>query len=271
MYRLHVESLIGIRKADAVDASDIEKVVGTLEEADKLHTARKVFAVLNKMFNWATSRASARQPGSGPLLLTPNPCKDVRVSDIPPSNKRMLTQEEIRKIWNHLGNKKCVDRILKLLFLTGCRLSEIAELHSKELDWSAGSIVLQPRRTRNRRLHVVPITPRMKQIIGPNTNGFLFPAPSKKGHTRASSVWNALSKYCKVLDVQHTCPHDLRDNFISHTARIKISRELRDRLTNHADPSVDGRNYNAYEYYQEKVDALLEWDAEMTRILNEGD
>ena len=70
LFNLHVRDMIGNRKADHVNAADIEKVVGTLERDGKLHTARKTRAVLNKMFNWATSRSSSRQPGSGPLIDT---------------------------------------------------------------------------------------------------------------------------------------------------------------------------------------------------------
>ena len=270
LYRLHVEDLIGTTMADAVSANDIEEALGRLEQAGKLHTMRKTHAVLNKIFNWATSRASAQQPGSGPLLLSQNPCKDVELPSMPQSNKRMLSQVEIRKIWNHAKQDICVDRIIKLLILTGCRISEITELHTDEIDWGAGDIVLQPDRTKNNRLHVVPLTTRMKHIIGPNINGYLFPARSELGHTTTSGVRIALSKYCKKLAIPHISPNDFRDTFISHTARIGIIREHRDRLTNHADPSVDGKNYNAYEYYQEKVDGLLKWDAEITRILNEG-
>lgn len=267
LFELHVKGLIGNRKADQIIATDIEKVVGTLERVGKLHTARKTRAVLNKLFNWATSRSSALQPGGGPLLNVINPCTDVKPEKPVPSEKRALRHHELKAIWNHLDDDKCVDRIIKILILTGSRVSEIAELHSDEIDWVDQRIILQPDRTRNKRLHVIPLTQRMQNIIGSNNNDFIFPARSKSGHTTSSGVRVTLTKYCKKLGIEHASPHDFRDTFISRTAEIGIGRALRDRLTNHADYSVDGRHYNAYEYYDEKLEALLLWDKALQKIV----
>jgi integrase len=268
LYKLHVRQFIGKRSAENIGPDDIEVVLAPLEQAGKLHTARKTLAVLKKMFNWAASRASARQPGSGPLLSVLNPCIDVELQKPPNSEKRNLKQEEIKIIWNHLGDKKGVDRILKLLILTGCRVSEICEMHSEEIDWIAGDLILQPERTKSNRLHIVPLTPRMKEIIGQKKSGYVFPARSKLGHTTDSGVRIALGKYCKQLKIDHLSPNDFRDNFISHMARIGVIEEYRDRLTNHANSSVDGKHYNAHDYYDEKVDALSKWDEEIERIVN---
>jgi integrase len=267
IFELHVRGLIGSRKANLIVAADIEKVVGTLERDGKLHTARKTRAVLNKMFNWATSRSSALQPGGNPLLDIKNPCVDVKPEKPEPSDKRALRHHELKTIWNHLGDKKCIDRIIKILILTGSRISEITELHSDEIDWVDQRIILQPDRTRNKRLHVLPLTPRLLGIIGSKTTGFIFPARSKSGHTTSSGTRVTFTKYCKQLGIEHASPHDFRDTFISRTAEIGIGRALRDRLTNHADLSVDGRHYNAYEYYDEKLEALLKWDKALQEIV----
>lgn len=267
LFDLHVRSLIGAKNADAVDQNDIELVIGTLEQANKLHTARKTFAVLNKMFNWGISRTSALQPGSGPLLTSLNPCKGVVVAKPPPSSKRSLTQAEIVSIWNHLNDKSCIDRVIKMLLLTGCRVAEITELHSDEIDWDAVHITLQPDRTRNRRLHIIPLTDRMKGIIGSKKTGYIFPAKSEQGCTTTSGVRIALNRYCTELKIDHISPHDFRDTFISHMARIGVILEIRNRVTNHADSSVDGVNYNAYDYYQEKLNALRKWDRELAKII----
>lgn len=267
IYDLHVRPLIGAKNADAVDENDIELVIGTLEQQNKLHTARKTFAVLNKMFNWSTGRTSALHPGSGPLLTTLNPCKGVEVAKPPPSSKRSLTQAEIRSIWNHLSDDSCIDKVIKMLLLTGCRVAEMTELHSDEIDWAAGNITLQPHRTRNRRLHIIPLTDRMKGIIGPEKTGFIFPAKSKQGCTTTSGVRIALTRYCTELGIGHLSPHDFRDTFISHMARIGVILEIRNRVTNHADSSVDGVNYNEYDYHKEKLNALRKWDRELAKIV----
>ena len=60
--------------------------------------------------------------------------------------------------------------------------------------------------------------------------------------------------------------HTLRKTFITQMARLGIGREIRDRLTNHVDPSVDARHYNAYDYLSEKRAALQLWDTELREI-----
>ncbi len=154
-----------------------------------------------------------------------------------------------------------------MLLLTGCRVAEITELHSDEIDWDAVHITLQPDRTRNRRLHIIPLTDRMKGIIGSKKTGYIFPAKSEQGCTTTSGVRIALNRYCTELKIDHISPHDFRDTFISHMARIGVILEIRNRVTNHADSSVDGVNYNAYDYYQEKLNALRKWDRELAKII----
>jgi integrase len=269
LYRLHVRKVIGHIKGSAIEPEDVEEALQPLQEDNKLHTARKIRAVLNKMFNWAASRESARHPGSGPLLPILNPCKDITLAAPQPSEIRSLKREEIRGLWNKLDDRRCVDRIIRVLLLTGCRVSEITEMHTDEIDWDSGDLILQPERTKPNRLHVVPLTTRMIEIIGPRPKGYIFPARSKTGHTTDSGVRIAMTKYCKNLSIAHASPQDLRETFISHMARLSIRQALRDRLTNHANQSVDGRHYNAYDYYEEKKDALLVWDKEIEQIIKE--
>ena len=61
-------------------------------------------------------------------------------------------------------------------------------------------------------------------------------------------------------------PHDLRRTVETGLARLKIGREIRDRILNHKDRSVSGIHYNKYDYLSDKRAALEKWAREVRRI-----
>ena len=63
--------------------------------------------------------------------------------------------------------------------------------------------------------------------------------------------------------------HDLRRTFNSRMAALGVPQEIRDRLLNHTPASIEGRHYNAHDYFAEKRRALLQWDAALAGILSD--
>lgn len=268
-FRTRIDPAFGDRPANLVTPEDVERLIRPLE-TEHHATARLTLATLRKLYNWAAEYSSAANPGDGPLLEVLNPCRHYRLGRAPAPPMRTLKNSEIRAIWNHLGDSNC-DRIIRLQFLTGCRVSEVAGMHESELDREAGQWVLPAARSKNERPLVVPLTGLMTREIGstPSQPGFIFPARSKSGHTTGTGVLQALKRYCKHLEIEAVGTHTLRKTFITNMASLGVPREIRDRLTNHADPSVDGRHYNAHEYLNEKADALRKWEAALLNIVNQ--
>jgi integrase len=69
---------------------------------------------------------------------------------------RVLTDAELAMIWRALSDDN-YGTIVKLLILTGLRRGEIGELCWSEIDFEAGLISIPPSRTKNGRLHLVPL------------------------------------------------------------------------------------------------------------------
>src|SRR5215472_5426144 len=69
----------------------------------------------------------------------------------------MLPDDELRLIWNSLGNDPYGD-ILKLLALTAQRRDEIGSLRWSEIDFDKAVIALPPERTKNSRPHDIPLS-----------------------------------------------------------------------------------------------------------------
>ena len=59
----------------------------------------------------------------------------------------------------------------------------------------------------------------------------------------------------------------MRKTFTTQMARLGVNKEIRDRLTNRMDASVDAKHYNFHDYYEEKKEALDQWDKEVARII----
>jgi integrase len=54
-------------------------------------------------------------------------------------------------------------------------------------------------------------------------------------------------------------PHDLRRTLGTRLAELRIPKEIRDRVLNHAPGDVGSKHYNLHDYADEKRDALNRW------------
>lgn len=265
-FRTRIEPAFGDRPAHDITPEDVEKLLRPIE-ADHFTTVRLTLATLRKMYNWAAEYASAANPGEGPLLDMMNPCRHYKLGKAPSPPMRTLKNEEIRSLWNSFGQSNS-DRILRLLLLTGCRVSEVAGMQETELDRESEEWILSAERSKNGRPHAIPLTHLMMEEIGskPVESSFIFPARSGSGHTTGFGVLQALKRHCRRLEVSDVGTHTFRKTFITQMAKLGVPREIRDRLTNHADPTVDGRHYNAHDYMLEKRRALETWGDQLMKV-----
>ena len=90
-------------------------------------------------------------------LLDTNPVAGTGKADEGGSRERLLTPEELRKLWRALGDDPFSD-VVRLLLLTGQRRNEIGKLTWAEVDLARKMIVLAPERTKNSRPHEVPLS-----------------------------------------------------------------------------------------------------------------
>lgn len=267
-FETKIEPAIGSKPAVDVRPKDVEQLVMPIERAGHFTTARLTFATLRKIYNWASKSTSAVNPGDGPLLDVLNPCRHYNLGQAPLPPNRFFTGEEIRRVWNALGNGN-TGRIAKLQLLTGCRVTEVAGMKWTEFDFVDSTWVLPVQRVKNKKIPLlVPLTPRMLNLIGiKEESELVFPAKTKMGHTTGTGVLQRIKKICENLKIERAGTHTMRKTFITHMARMGISLEIRNRMTNHTDSSVDFRSYNFHDYRIQKSEALQRWDEEISRIL----
>ena len=131
--------------------------------------ANRLLATLKKFFSWAVSRD----------LIRENPCLYLKLPSKETPRERILSHDEIKLFWQGTANlssasdpSKAYERYFKFL-LCGQRRTEVAQMRWRELDSDTWNIPAA--RSKNARLHTVPLTSQMKQIIGSNQqNGSLF-------------------------------------------------------------------------------------------------
>ena len=82
----------------------------------------------------------------------------------PPSRDRVLTDAELAEIWAPCQDNDC-GKIVKLALLTGARREEIGGLAWQEIDIERAELNLPPDRPKNRRPHIVPLSPVARRLL----------------------------------------------------------------------------------------------------------
>lgn len=151
----------------------------------------------------------------------------------------------------------------RLLLLTLQRSSEVVGINASELDMKAGTWIIPAARTKNKRAHLVPLSPPAVEIIAElleevGDDGFLFPAEGSGDHLTNRALSRAISRNLEHFGLTKFTPHDLRRTGSTQLAAFKVPRFDRDRVLNHTDRTV-GAVYDIYEYQDEKRAVLNLW------------
>ena len=80
------------------------------------------------------------------------------------------------------------------------------------------------------------------------------------------SLAHATRDHAEKFGVASWSPHDLRRTARTHWARLKVRREVCERLLNHAQPELDSV-YDRHGYEKEMRAAVVKWDKELRRIV----
>jgi len=184
------------------------------------------------------------------------------------SRDRVLDAAEIRSIWNACRDDD-FGRIIKLLFLTGCRREEIGGLKWSEINMETGKLTIPGSRTKNHRELALTLPPLALEIVGsiPRREGrdWVF------GYSgRAFSAWS----YCKIaLDARAGIApwrlHDIRRSVATHMAELGVQPHIIEAVINHVSGHKAGVAgiYNRASYEREIRSALALWADHLQAII----
>jgi len=241
----------GARRIGDISDADIIRALDQTGERAPI-AANRLHAVLSSLFSWA----------KGKRLVAVNPCAGLDRPAQECSRDRVLSDAELRKVWNvagELGHPHA--GIVRLLILTGQRRNEIAGLRWGEIDLEERMLHLPASRTKNARAHDVPLsTPALALIKG-------LPRLVDADHvftTRRKPVANfshAKERLDELGGVTGWTLHDLRRTVASGLQKLGVRLEVTEAVLNHRSGSMAGivGVYQRHDYAAEKRDALARW------------
>lgn len=163
-----------------------------------------------------------------------------------------------------------------VLAFTGQRRDEVAGMRWDEVDLEAAepAWIIPAARTKNARLHVVPLAPQVVGVLRaiPRTKGssFVFTTTGTtaiSGFSRAKATLDAA-----VASGGATLPpwrfHDLRRSTASGMARLGVSIAAVEKTLNHVSGTFGGivGVYQRHDFLAEKRDALARWADHLSRL-----
>lgn len=250
--QLHWRPLHGY-PIDSIKRADVAAELQTIAKERGPIAAQRARANLSALFAWACKEGlldtnvviNTNDPGAGR-----------------PSRDRVLSPDEIKRIWLACEDCGSFGDIVRLLLLTGQRRCEISDARWGEADFDKATLTLPPVRTKNGRQHVVslsaPALAILKRIRQRGADGDRVFDTLSWTHSKA-----ALDRKIADLGVplQHWTLHDARRSVATHMAEIGIQPHVVEQVLNHQSGHKAGTagTYNKSTYSREVTAALLQW------------
>lgn len=265
--------ITGIRRSQVTECLD-DVGERSLSAAIKAHTW------LRKLFLWAVDRGDL---ASSPMAGMSPPGKDGK-------RTRVLKGDELRAVWSAaeaLGEPYA--SFIKVLLLTGQRLREVAGMAWAEIDLAKAEWVIPGARTKNKRDHLVPLSPTLVSLLAArfpedaDRTGLLFTTTGKTPISGFSKLKIALDKkVAAALAAMHdgALPiiqpwtfHDLRRSFSTGCQSLGFPIEHTEAAINHISGKRGGLVgvYQLWEYQPEKVAVMAAWARHVEAVIAGGD
>jgi integrase len=225
--------------------------------------ANNVRASLSALFSWAMTKG----------LADHNPIGNTVPADTKGARDRVLSDDELRSIWNSLGNDAYSD-IVRLLALTAQRRDEIGSLRWPEIDFDKAAIALPPERTKNSRPHDVPLSDAALAILKARRRL----AGREHVFTGGANGYRNWSANKVTLDTRIATKgaispwrlHDLRRTAATRMAELGVLPHIVEAVLNHVSGHKAGVAgiYNRATYEQEKRKALNLWAEHLSAVVS---
>jgi integrase len=246
------------RPIKKVTKGDVTRLLDTY--AQKPAVRRKLFSYLSHFLGWCQDRD----------LVGENVCRQIRAPKAVDPKERVLAEAEIAALMNVEGS--LWGTMLKLVLLTGQRGGEVCKMRREELDLAAGVWTVPSATMKQGRSHRVPLSAAAIAILkgrlekldhgwGP----YVFGAGSR-GAKPYNGRSNGMEEVHRLTRTADWSGHDCRRTAITRMQKLGISREVRMRVTGHAQPRDGASSYEHYDFEKEAFAAVERLAAEIERI-----
>ncbi len=244
LLKMHILPKLGKKKIVDIGRKEVQRI--HREMASTPGAANRVIALLSKMFNLA-EKWDERADGT-------NPCRHVEKY---PGQKlgRYITPEELYRLgqvlelfereademrWNDGAARVRMVQVIRLLILTGCRVSEITSLKWDYIDFDLSLAFLPDSKTGAKVVYfneaAIDI---IKTVVPLNGSPYLFPGRNGEGHiTRMGHLWVHIREKAGLEDLRM---HDLRHGFASVGVGMGESLHMVGQLLGHTQAQTTSR------------------------------
>ena len=234
--KFFIDPRIGRRKVRDVKRSDIAELHHELRETP--YQANRTLGVLSKMFNQAEVWG-LRPDGSNPCLHVKRYKEEKR--------ERFLSAEEFARLGRVLdetlrdgSETRSAVIAIRLLMLTGCRLSEIQKLQWEHVDLEAAELRLPDTKTGGRAVPLAPSAVRLLESLRRDDNNPWVIVGKKHGShlTDLQHPWRRIRARAELDDVRI---HDLRHSFASRALALGEGLPMIGKLLGHTQVQTTAR------------------------------
>lgn len=267
-----------------ISRDDVISVFQWFNDQGKRVSANRFLSHMHKFFDWMLLRGKVQSnPAAG--------LGGLRNDET--ARERVLSDSELAEVWKAVDDLGTVfEGLFKLLILTGQRSGEVAGMREDELrdfDGPAPAWVLPGERTKNKKEHVVPLSPQAVKVIrealtlkadliefaGVPAHPYVFSVtgqPVKAMFHAVGQINRLIAKARGVgaAPMEKWTPHDLRRTLYTHMHDSDMALpHIIKAVVNHTgdDKSGVAAVYNKAAYLRQKREALEAWANYVDRLV----
>jgi integrase len=253
-----VVPVLGKHPVGSVKRSMITAMLDSIAETNGEATAKLVLAVVRRVLNWHAARSD---DFTSPVVRGMGP-----KTDGDGSRERILSDEELRRIWAASGCHELFGAYVRFTLLTACRRMEAAAMTWDEVE---GDLWISPgKRYKTKREHVVPLSSAAVDAlaslprIGPGKYVFTL-----TGATPMGGISNRKADFDQRCGVKDWTLHDLRRTARSLMSRAGVAPYVAEKCLGHVAGAIE-RTYDRHAYLAEKREAFAKLGDEVGKIVD---
>jgi integrase len=299
--RKNVADVIGDIKLARLHRRDLTRCIDKVKDRGAAIEANRVFEDLRATIRWARARGD----------LDENLMDGMRRPSESVEGDREFTDDEIRTFLTRLPDVGMDDgtrRILKLCLVTSARVGEVAGMRTAEIDFAQLVWTIPAARTKNKHVHVLPISAFAVEIINeqlahvrqlaanrgqrlarrlarvrkaehampaaPEPPELVFPGVGSRKPVTVHALSKAVKRAGADFGIAPFTPRDLRRTAATGMETLGISPFIVAHVLDHVSVtkgSVAKKHYAHYQYRKEQRDAVKKWEARLRGLISGAD